>query len=79
MSKRCAHCGDFNPRRSQRPPGEWVDYLVSERDANSPVGTFVIPLCLECFAEARDFDDLAAATSFLDELDVDALVDEVAG
>ncbi|PSP77114.1 hypothetical protein BRC81_10815 [Halobacteriales archaeon QS_1_68_20] len=79
MSTRCAHCGDFNPRRSMQPPGEWVDYLVSERDATDPVGTTVIPLCRECYAEARDYEDLDDAQDFLDELDTDALVDDVAG
>ena len=61
-----------------QPPGEWVDYLGSERDVN-PVGTVVIPLCRECYADAREYDGLDSAREFLDELDLDAVVDEVAG
>jgi hypothetical protein len=81
MSKRCAHCGEFNPRRSLRMPGSWVDYLEGEQGLASPVGTLVMPLCRECYADASDLpeDDADDAADFLDELDTDALVDEVAG
>lgn len=80
MSKRCARCDALNPRRSFKPSGDWVDYLKRERDY-SPVGTLVIPLCRECYADARDLPDEVDgdAAGFLNELDTDALVDEVAG
>lgn len=61
-----------------QPPGEWVDHLVAERDVNA-VGTIVIPLCRECYADAREYDDLDDARELLDELDPGALVDDVAG
>lgn len=81
MSKRCARCQEFNPRRSMRIPGPWVDYLTRERDASDPVGTFVMPLCRECYAEADDAPDEVTddVADFLDDVDPDALVDEVAG
>ncbi len=78
MAKRCARCGEFNPRRSLNPPGGWVDYLESNRDV-STVGQLVIPLCRECYADAQDLpedggDPLVA--EYLTELDRDLLVDE---
>jgi len=78
MSKRCARCGEFNPRRTLNPDGDWVDYLVGERGASEPVGTLVVPLCNDCYAEGRDLggDD---AHAFLDDLETDRLVDEVSG
>lgn len=81
MSKRCARCGEFNPRRTLRPDGDWVDYLVRERGASEPVGTLIVPLCNGDYAEARDLGDAdeAETRAFLDELDLDLLVDEVAG
>jgi hypothetical protein len=81
MSKRCAHCGEFNPRRTMKADGDWVDYLVDERGASAPVGTLVVPLCNDCYADARDLedDDEDAVHAFLDEVETDALVDEVAG
>lgn len=81
MSKRCARCGEFNPRRTLKPDGDWVNYLVAERGASEPVGTLVIPLCTDCYADVRDLDedDEAAVHGFLDDLDTDGLVDEVAG
>lgn len=62
-----------------QPPGEWVDHLVAERGAAEPVGTVVIPLCRECYAEADGYDDLDSAREFLGEIDTDRLVDEVSG
>lgn len=80
MSKRCASCGSFNPRQSMKAPGDWVDYLETERDYGH-AGTVVLPLCRECFADARDLPEDATAdvTAFLDDVDVDLLVDEVTG
>jgi len=57
VSKRCARCGEFNPGRSIQPPGDWVDDLVADGGASEPVGTLTVPLCLECYAEARDLRD----------------------
>lgn len=83
MSKRCARCGEFNPRRSLRPPGDWVDHLVAEEGAAAPVGTLVIPLCTDCYAEATDLTDAdaddPATREFLAELEAGQFVDEVAG
>jgi hypothetical protein len=76
MSNRCARCDDLNPRRTLNPDGDWVDYLVDERDAGAPVGTLIVPLCTDCYADARDVEDHEA---FLDDLNTDALVDEVSG
>lgn len=78
MVKRCARCGDLNPRRTLKPDSDWVDYLVDERGASSPVGTLVVPLCNDCYAEGRDLQD-EDAHDFLDDVDPDHLVDEVAG
>jgi hypothetical protein len=78
MAKRCARCGDLNPRRSLNPPGEWVDYLRSNRDV-STVGQMVIPLCRECYSEGRDLPDDGGdplVAEYLTELDTDLLVDE---
>lgn len=81
MSNRCARCDALNPRRTLKPDGDWVDYLVGERGASDPVGTLMIPLCNDCYADARDLDedDEAAVHAFLDDLDTGRLVDEVAG
>ncbi|MEF8773386.1 MAG: hypothetical protein V5A37_01550 [Halobacteriales archaeon] len=81
MSKRCARCGEFNPRRSMRLPGDWVDYLERERGRSSPVGTLVMPLCRECYTAADDLpeEETDEVVNFLDEVDPAALVDEVAG
>lgn len=81
MVKRCARCGELNPRRSFTPARDWVDYLVGEVGAEAPVGTMVVPLCDEDHAAARELpetvdDDVAA---FLDDVDPAYLVDEVAG
>jgi hypothetical protein len=79
MSKKCARCGEFNPRRSLNPSGEWIDYLRKHRDV-SPVGNLVVPLCRECYSKSQDLpekdggDPLVA--EFLTELDTDLLVDE---
>lgn len=78
MAKRCARCGEFNPRRSLNPPGEWVTYLKGNRDV-SPVGNLVVPLCRECYADARDLPDDGddpLVAEFLTELATDRLVDE---
>ena len=81
MSKRCARCSSLNPRRTLRPDRDWVDYLVQECGADDPLGTLLIPLCNEDYAEARDLGDAdeEGTQAFLDELDPDWLVDEVAG
>lgn len=81
MAKRCARCGELNPRRTLVLDADWVDYLVDERGANAPVGTLVAPLCRDDYAEARELGDADedATRAFLDDVDVDRLVDEVAG
>ena len=82
MSKRCARCGELNPRRSMQAPGAWVDHLETHHGLSSPVGRLVVPLCRECYAEADGLpaDDLDDDTrAFLGELDTQALVDDVAG
>lgn len=81
MSNRCARCGELNPRRTQKAESDWVSYLTRERGASEPVGTMMIPLCTDCYADLRDLDesDDAAVHAFLDDLDTDGLVDEVAG
>lgn len=55
-----------------------MDYLVDERGASSPVGTLVVPLCDDCYAEGRDLEG-EDAHDFLDDVDPNRLVDEVAG
>lgn len=83
MSKRCARCGAFNPRRSLRPPGDWVDHLVAEEGAAAPVGTLVIPLCADCYSAATDLTEAGAddpeVKEFLGDLEPGQFVDEVAG
>jgi hypothetical protein len=82
MSKRCARCGEFNPRRSMQPPGDWVDHLTAEHGLSDPLGTLVVPLCRECYADAVELEEDGLgddAEAFLAELDTQALVDDVAG
>lgn len=48
MDRRCARCETSEPRRKMYPPGEWVEYLVSTREMESPDGVLAIPLCAAC-------------------------------
>jgi hypothetical protein len=68
-------------------PMGWVEYLAENRDFSRPFGQARVPLCGQCSAERDGFhssysvsadggeapEDLAA---FLDDLDLDAIVDE---
>lgn len=59
--------------------GDWVKHLESEH-GYSHAGTVVLPLCNDCYKEARDLPAEATdeAAAFLDDVDLTLLVDEVA-
>lgn len=82
MPKTCARCGSLAGRGRELPvPGDWLSYLRSERDLSAPVGRLAMPLCPDCAREAdplldADADSLDDRNAFLDELTLDALIDE---
>lgn len=80
MAQRCARCDSLATRQSIKAPAAWVDVLGDEHGVD-PVGTLVVPLCRDCYAEARDVpkDDGEAAREFLADLNPDHFVDEVTG
>lgn len=82
MPKTCARCGSLAGRGRELPvPGDWLSYLRSERDLSATVGRLAMPLCADCAGDVEslldaDPDGSAEAEAFLDELALDALIDE---
>jgi hypothetical protein len=59
-------------------PAAWLSYLQRERGVADPVGTLKLPLCPDCYRDARglpDTDD-PERDGFLDAIEVGRLVDE---
>ena len=85
MPKRCARCGSLAGRgRDLQVPNDWLAYLRRERDLTGPVGELTMPLCRTCYGDVDDLrdgldsgeNDVEDRDALLDEIDLDALVDE---
>lgn len=92
MPRRCARCRATHADRLVYPSREWVDYLETDRGLASPDGPLAVPLCRRCHSTVNHLRQRFRERELLfpreervlqrrieevlDELDLDALVDE---
>lgn len=79
MPSRCARCGTFSGRAREMPlPAAWLSYLQREHHVADPVGTLKLPLCPDCYGDARELReaDDTDPDAFLDAIETGRLVDE---